>query len=218
VAARSTGGPVALVAGVGVLLLAMGVGVLIGRAGAGRSPVAAPAAQVISVAGAGTASSAPVAATFTADWPAATDGWTVQLQTLPSASTQPDAVAAAKVAASGRGAVDVGALKSDDYPSLTPGSYVVYSGVDTSKQQAQKKLAALKHSFPGAAVIQVSSSSGAGAGTGGAGGTGSSSSHLPPSSETHPAPASVLNNLRSKSGGQSFEQKSKNLPNVVSTG
>ena len=34
---------------------------------------------------------------------------------------------------------------------------------------------------------------------------------------TKPAPPSVLKNEKSKSGG-SFEQKSKNLPNVISTG
>lgn len=33
-----------------------------------------------------------------------------------------------------------------------------------------------------------------------------------------PAPPSVLKNLRTKSNGESFEQKSKNLPNVVETG
>lgn len=37
------------------------------------------------------------------------------------------------------------------------------------------------------------------------------------SSLEHPAPPSVLNNLK-KSGGGSYEQKSKNLPNVISTG
>lgn len=37
------------------------------------------------------------------------------------------------------------------------------------------------------------------------------------SSIEHPAPPSVLNDLK-KSGGGSYEQKSKNLPNVISTG
>lgn len=36
-------------------------------------------------------------------------------------------------------------------------------------------------------------------------------------SEEHPAPPSVLKNLEKKGGG-SYEQKSKNLPNVISTG
>jgi hypothetical protein len=37
------------------------------------------------------------------------------------------------------------------------------------------------------------------------------------SSPSNPAPPSVVQNLR-KGGGQSYEQKSKNLPNVISTG
>jgi hypothetical protein len=38
------------------------------------------------------------------------------------------------------------------------------------------------------------------------------------SSITKPAPPSAVQNLRSGGSGQSYEQKSKNLPNVVSTG
>ncbi len=38
------------------------------------------------------------------------------------------------------------------------------------------------------------------------------------SSPSKPAPPTVLNNLRTGGSGQSYEQKSKNLPNVVSTG
>ena len=84
-----------MIAGVGVLLLAMGVGVLIGRAGAGGGH-AAPA-QVITVGG---ATSGPAAggseAAFAGDWPAGTNGYTVQLQTLPVSGTTVAAVAAAK--------------------------------------------------------------------------------------------------------------------------
>jgi hypothetical protein len=61
----------ALLAGIGVLLLAMGVGVLIGRADAGS--VKAPPAQVISLggAGAGAATTATTATTPTTETPAA---------------------------------------------------------------------------------------------------------------------------------------------------
>jgi hypothetical protein len=123
------GNTVTVIAGVGVLLLAMGVGVLIGRSGASK-PVAAPA-QVISV-------SQPGAATGAATTPT---------ETTPT--------------------------KTPTTPSSKGGS---------------------------------SSTHGA---TKGASGTGSS--------PNHPAPPTVLKNLR-KGGGQSYEQKSKNLPNVVSTG
>jgi hypothetical protein len=61
----------ALLAGVGVLLLAMGVGVLIGRASSGSTK--APPAQVISVGGsaAGTATTATTPTTTTTETPAA---------------------------------------------------------------------------------------------------------------------------------------------------
>jgi hypothetical protein len=118
------GGAVTVIAGVGVLLLAMGIGVLIGRSGDSK-PAAAPA-QVISVA-------------------------------QPGATT---------------GAVTT--------PTPTPGASTK-SGAPSSKQGAKK----------------------------GASGVGSS--------ESHPAPATVLKSL-SKKKGKSYEQESKNLPNVISTG
>jgi hypothetical protein len=121
---------VTLIAGVGVLLLAMGVGVLIGRSGGGSKPAAAPP-QVISV-----------------SQPGATAG----AATTPTPTT----------------------------PSSTP-TPSPKGGASASKHSATK----------------------------GATGVGSS-----PSS---PAPPSVVKNLR-KGGGQSYEQKSKNLPNVISTG
>jgi hypothetical protein len=117
----------ALIAGVGVLLLAMGVGVLIGRAGAG-SPKAPPA-QVISL-GAAAGSAAGAATTPT------------------TTTTTPETPAAS-----------------------------------SKKKEAKAKEPA---------------------------GTGSSI--------TKPAPPSAAQNLRSGGTGQSYEQKSKNLPNVVSTG
>jgi hypothetical protein len=116
----------ALLAGVGVLLLAMGVGVLIGRAGAGSAK--APPAQVISLGAA--AGGAAGAATTT--------------------------------------------------PTTTP-----IAPVPTS---ARKKSTKAKEP----------------AATG--------------SSITKPAPPSAAQSLRSGGSGQSYEQKSKNLPNVVSTG
>jgi hypothetical protein len=216
-AARSN--TLTVIAGVGVLLLAMGVGVLIGRAGVGTKSAAAP--PVISVSTAPTSSgsgaaggSAGEAPTFTDDWPATTSGYTVQLQTLPQAGTQTAAVEAAKTAAGAKGAKAVGALKSDDF-GLPASNYVIYSGVYHSKSEAQKALAGLKKSFPGAKVIKVSPSGGAASSTtpsapkaGGSGASGASHSHQPPTKA-----AEELN----KVGGKSYEEKSKNLPNVVGT-
>jgi hypothetical protein len=204
-----------VIAGVGVLLLAMGVGVLIGRSGT-STPAAAPP-QVISVAstpspGAGVTPSSE--ASFTGDWPSGTSGFTVQLQTLPQSGTTVGAVQAAKGSARTRGAKGVGALKSDGFSSLTAGHYVIYSGVYHRRAEAARALSGLKRSFPGASVIEVSnrsagSSSAGAASTPGLGGRGSSLSK--------PAPPTVLQNL-SKKKGKNYEQESKNLPNVISTG
>jgi hypothetical protein len=204
-------GTLTVIAGVGVLLLAMGVGVLIGRSGASKQSTAPP--QVISVASApSTGAAAPAAseASFTSDWPAGKTGYTVQLQTLPQSGTAVTAVESAKSAASAKGAKSVGALKSEEFSSLTAGSYVIYSGVYTKKAEAEKALGSLRGSFPAAKVLNVSN------------GSSSSSSTEPPTtspggvgqSEAHPAPPSVLKSLKSVKG-KSYEEKSKNLPDVV---
>jgi hypothetical protein len=206
-------GTLTVIAGVGVLLLAMGVGVLIGRSGSSK-PGAAPT-QVITVAAptsAGTATGSTGEASFTGSWPAGTSGYTVQLQTLPQSGTTVSAVEAAKSAASAKGAKAVGALKSEEFSSLSAGSYVIYSGVDHKKGEAEKALGALEKSFPGAKVISVSNA-------------GSSTSTEPPTtspggvgeSESKPAPPSVLDKLKGAKG-KSYEEKSKNLPDVVETG
>jgi hypothetical protein len=225
-AARAPGdqphwGGASAIAGVGVLLLAMGVGVLIGRSGSGKT-VTAPA-QVVSVTttpgasiGAGatnTPAAAQTGSVFSADWPAGKNGYTVQLQTLQAAATQPSEVAAAKTAASAKGAQGVGALRSDGYRGLPTGLYVIYSGVYSSAAQAKQAIGGLKAKFPGAVVIHVDGGSKAGAGGGGSSsGTGSTPGGGG-SSNTPSTPTSAP-----KSSGQSNEQKSLHLPNVVSTG
>jgi hypothetical protein len=203
---------VTVIAGVGVLLLAMGVGVLIGRSSAAKP--SAPPAQVITVGslpGAGT-STAP-AESFADDWPAGTKGYTVQLQTLPQSGTTVSAVNAAKAAASAKGAKGVGALKSEDFNSLPAGTYVIYAGIDHTRAAAEKALTGLKKAFSGARVVRVANG----------GASPSSAGSQPPSgsgggsSLAHPAPPTVLESLKN-SKGKSYEEKSKNLPNVVSTG
>jgi hypothetical protein len=205
-----------VIAGVGVLLLAMGVGVLIGRAGAPKQS-AAPA-QVITIASPNSTGATGTAGetSFTGDWPAGTSGYTVQLQILPQSGTTVSAVEAAKTSASAKGAKAVGALKSEEFTSLTAGEYVIYSGVYHKKAEAEKALGGLKKSFPGAKVIGVSnggSSSGAGSSSSESG----SSAGGAGSNEKSPAPPSVLKSLKGAKG-KSYEEKSKNLPDVVETG
>ena len=206
-----------VIAGVGVLLLAMGVGVLIGRAGVGKQ--AAGPAQVITVDQGAAASSTPGGseAVFTSDWPAGTKGFTDQLQTLPSTSTV-SAVEAAKTAATGKGASAVGALKAEEFTSLKSSGYVIYSGDYQTRAQAQKALASLKKSFPVASVVEVSGSSG----KSGSSTSPASSSSGTGSSLTHPAPSSVVKPNHAagsgKGSGKSYEEESAKLPNVVETG
>jgi hypothetical protein len=199
-----------VIAGVGVLLLAMGVGVLIGRAGNSKT---SGAPSVISVAStpASTSSTAATETPLADDWPAGTSGYTVQLQTLPKTGTTASAVEAAKARASAKGAKGVGALKSEDFSSLSAGSYVIYAGVYHDRAQAEKALTGLKKSFPGASVIRVSN--GSTSSSHGSGGSGRGAG----SSIEHPAPPSAVESLKSVKG-KSYEEKSKNLPDVISTG
>lgn len=220
--ATPRGGALTIIAGVGVLLLAMGVGVLIGRSSVSRS--SGGPAQVISVAqgplGAATSpTSTPAAseASFASDWPAGTSGYTIQLQALPSASPV-SAVQTAKSAASSKGAKSVGALKSDEFSGLPAGSYVIYSGVYHKKAEAEKALAALTSKFPGAKVIHVAA--------GASSGPSSAEEKAEEAKEagkgvgqslSKPAPPSTLQGLKSVKG-KSYEERSKALPNVVETG
>jgi hypothetical protein len=214
--APGRGNAVTVIAGVGVLLLAMGIGVLIGRSG-GTKPSAAAAPQVLTVSTTPSAGTTPAAESFTGDWPVGSGGYTVQLQTLPTASTQVSAVQGAKSAAEGKGAKAVGALKSDEFSSLPVGNYIVYSGKYSKKAEATKALGGLKKSFPGASVLQVGAGTGASGDKGSGTGSGGASKSGVGSSPSNPAPPSVVEDLR-KSKGKSYEEKSKNLPDVISTG
>jgi hypothetical protein len=209
------GNALTVIAGVGVLLLAMGIGVLIGRSTHSKPSGAAP--QVISVQSSTPSAGAPAAEPFTDDWPVGSGGYTVQLQTLPVASTQVSAVETAKADAEGKGAKSVGALKTDDFAGMTAGNYVIYAGKYKNKAEAEKALPGLKKSFPGASVLHVGVSGAGKSSDQGAGAKSGSGSSGVGSDAKHPAPPSVVESLKSKSG-KSYEEQSKNLPNVVSTG
>lgn len=214
--AATRSGWLGVIAFVGVLLLAMGVGVLIGRAGNSK-PSSSP--QVITVNSGGSGGDSTEAA-FTGSWPSGTSGYTVELQSLPASGTRLSAVESAKSSATGKGAKEVGALKSEEFSSLPSGSYIIYSGVFNKRAEAVKALSALKGKFAGASVIHVAEGSGASGAAGKGAGSGSSSggsSGGVGSSPTKPAPPSVLKNLH-KAKGKSYEERSKALPDVVETG
>jgi hypothetical protein len=70
-------------------------------------------------------------------WPAGQSGFTVILESIPTTSGKPLALARAR-AASRAGLEHVGVLESSRYSSLHPGYFVVFSGIYSSAAQAQR--------------------------------------------------------------------------------
>jgi hypothetical protein len=92
-----------------------------------------------------------------ADWPAGKDAWTVVLE---ASSTRSAAEArASELAQQG---IPVGILDSDDYGSLEPGHFVVFSGQYDSERAAEQGLADLSGQVEGAYVRHVAPSASAG--------------------------------------------------------
>ncbi len=73
------------------------------------------------------------------EWPDGADGWTVVLAELPKARGRDAAVRIARRART-RGAAAVGVVDSSRYPSLQPGSWVVFAGRFTSESEARATL------------------------------------------------------------------------------
>jgi hypothetical protein len=188
---------IGLVAVIALILLA---GILVGQGVGGSDD-----AQVVTVgggSGSGAAgSSGAQTASFSSDWPSGKDGFTIELGVLDKGSSTAADVQSAKDDATGKGAADVGALDSDDYPSLPGGSYVVYSGVYDTKAEAAKALAKLEGDFPDAKVVKVSTQATAAAGSGGGGGTGGAAQ----------VGSQDLKNL-DEATGDDYVEKSKKLP------
>jgi hypothetical protein len=148
-----------------ILPLAVGVGVLVGKSGdgGGDSKLLAAIRNVKPVTVASAAASGN--ATNAADTAPASDfslskGYTVKLSTTDAAGA-----AAAERAARAKGASGVGLIAPTDFSTRpSQGSnYVVYSGEFRTRAAAQRVLAKLKKSFPGAQVIQVSAKGGSSA-------------------------------------------------------
>ncbi|MGI8595156.1 MAG: hypothetical protein ACR2ML_12475 [Solirubrobacteraceae bacterium] len=150
--------PLLAAAAVATLAIVLAVGIMIG----GDDQKVASTPPVVVGGGPGGGSGNQLAATteFVSDWPPDLEGWTVQLQKLPTDSTDVAAISAAKTAAEGKGATKVGALRSDDFSSLEAGSYVIYSGQFDDKKGATAALKGIQKDFPGAKVIQVAGSKG----------------------------------------------------------
>lgn len=142
------------------LLLALGIGVLLGRgAGDGRSQAASAPIITVGVPATGAAAPATEQAAFVGDWPRGTEGYTISLTTLPATAAASE-VTQAKQDATGKGASAVGALKSDEYPSLPAGQIIVYSGSYPTRAAATTALKRLRAAFPAAEVVHVASGAG----------------------------------------------------------
>jgi hypothetical protein len=81
---------------------------------------------------------APPASTL-ATWPAGRSGWTVVLDSLPSANGRAPALAEARQALH-LGLKKVGVLDSAQFSSLHPGYYVVFFGIYASQAAAQSSI------------------------------------------------------------------------------
>ena len=95
-----------------------------------------------------------------ADWPAGKDAWTIVLE---SSSTREAAEARANELA-GQG-IAVGILDSDEYSSLEPGRFVVFSGQYDTDRAAEQALQDLSGQVEGAYVRHVIPSAPAGGAT-----------------------------------------------------
>ncbi|MEA2281449.1 MAG: hypothetical protein QOK21_2056 [Solirubrobacteraceae bacterium] len=144
----------------------------------------------------------------------------MQLQTLPKRATDAAAVAAAKQAASAKGAPAVGALDSSGYGTLKAGDYVIFSGQYADRRAAAAALKKLKGRFGGAKVIEVASSGGGSAhktsASSSGGGTAATGKTKAPSAAQQAAGAKAIQDIQNSSGAD-YSKKSAKLPDTLVT-
>lgn len=89
-------------------------------------------------------------------WPAGQDGFTVVLRSTPTSEGRGPADATAQQARNA-GLPQVGVLNSSEYSSLNPGYYVTFTGVYSTKREAENALPRARSAgFPTAYVREVS--------------------------------------------------------------
>jgi septal ring-binding cell division protein DamX len=164
-------GPVALVGGLLVIALAALVLALIELAGDAEQVAEQPAATATP---APTTTTVPTPESTTippasddgsagttpeiADWPAGKDAWTVVLE---AAGTRE--AAEARAAELSQQGIAVGILDSNQYPSLEPNKFVVFSGQYDSQRAADQALQDLSGQVEGAYVRHVQPAAAGGA-------------------------------------------------------
>jgi hypothetical protein len=96
----------------------------------------------------------PPSAETLIEWPAGQNGWTIVLASIPQSSGRAAAASAGRKAISA-GLSDVGVLSSDEFSSLHPGFFVVFTGVYNSEKEARANLDGAKGSYPQAYARQI---------------------------------------------------------------
>jgi hypothetical protein len=124
------------------------------------APTTAPPAATPAPSAQGTATPAPSAspeggtaapATDLAEWPEGRTAWTVVLN---SSGTRDDAERIGTELA-GKGVPNVGVLDSDDFESLGPDSFVVFSGTYGSRTEAEEALAQVRDQAGGGSARRI---------------------------------------------------------------
>jgi hypothetical protein len=115
------------------------------------APTTAPPAATATVTPSGTPTPPPAPAAGLEEWPEGRTAWTVILN---SSGTRDDAERLAGELAA-KGVPDLGILDSDDFESLGPDSFVVFSGQYDTEQQADDRLAALRDQAGGGSTRRV---------------------------------------------------------------
>jgi hypothetical protein len=92
---------------------------------------------------------APPGAAALSTWPAGKRGWTIVLDSVPTASGRAPAVAEARQALH-VGMKQVGVLDSGQFSTLHPGYFVVFAGIYDTEAEAQSHVIdAHRHGYPG---------------------------------------------------------------------
>ena len=142
------------------------------------APTVAPEATIPPATDDGTTTTPEIA-----DWPAGKDAWTVVLE-----ASSPREAAEARAEELAQQGIPVGILDSDDYGSLEPGRFVVFSGQYDSQRAADQALSDLSGQVQGAYVRHVVP----GAGTGGTSSTPSPSPTASPTTAPTVEPVPTL--------------------------
>jgi hypothetical protein len=88
------------------------------------------------------------------EWPQGQNGWTIVLASVPQSGGRAAATSEARKALNA-GLTDVGVLNSDEFSSLHPGYFVVFSGIYNSESEARGAIDAAKATYPQAYARQI---------------------------------------------------------------